>query len=183
VGTAVDIAHIQNNMGTVHYISGGMRSGKSTYGMKLGLDFSEKPIYLATARRWDKEFDLRIKKHDEDRNEKWRVFEIEKFPSKEPLLNGQVIVVDCLTLWLTNFFIDSKNDVDYCLNQIKLEINDLKEKAQVLIIISNEIGMGLHAESESGRKFTDLQGWANQFIADLADHATFMVSGQPLTLK
>jgi len=93
------------------------------------------------------------------------------------------VVIDCVTLWLTNFFVDTKYDIEKALEIAKEEINKLVEIDANIIIISNEIGMGLHANSESGRKFTQLQGWTNQHIAKLADKATFMVSGLPLTLK
>ncbi len=167
----------------MYYISGGMRSGKSSHGSQLALSLSENPIYVATARRWDEEFDQRIKIHESDRDERWELVEVEKYLSKEIKLKDQVILVDCLTLWLTNFFMDNEYDVSYCLEVIKKEIFALKEQTKDLIIISNEIGMGLHAETSSGRKFTDLQGWANQYAANLADQAILMVSGLPIVLK
>jgi adenosylcobinamide kinase/adenosylcobinamide-phosphate guanylyltransferase len=94
-----------------------------------------------------------------------------------------VVVIDCVTLWLTNFFVDTKYDVAKSLDLAKEEIKKLQEIDATLIIISNEIGMGIHSEHESGRKFTELQGWTNQVIAKIADKATFMVSGLPLHLK
>ena len=65
----------------------------------------------------------------------------------------------------------------------KEEIDQLAKKSTTWIIISNELGMGVHADSDSGRRFTDLQGWANQYVAQKAEKATFMVSGLPLTVK
>ena len=78
---------------------------------------------------------------------------------------------------------DTKYDKQKSLHLAKEEFDKLKEIDATIIIISNEIGMGLHADTESGRKFTELQGWTNQYIAKYADNATFMVSGLPLTLK
>ena len=92
-------------------------------------------------------------------------------------------VIDCVTLWLTNFYVDSKNNIEEALIITKNEINKLLDTEATFIIISNEIGMGLHAQTEVGRKFTELQGWVNQYIAQKADKATFMVSGLPLHLK
>ena len=92
-------------------------------------------------------------------------------------------MLDCVTLWLTNFYVDVKYDIEEALHQIKTEIDILAKQDATFIIISNELGMGLHADTESGRKFTDLQGWTNQYIAQKADHAVFMVSGLPLVLK
>lgn len=166
----------------IYYISGGTRSGKSSYAQKLALELSFNPIYLATARNWDADFDQRIKRHQSDRDERWENIEEEKYPSKIDL-SGRVVVLDCVTLWLTNFYVDVKYDIEEALQQVKAEIDLLAKQDATFIIISNEIGMGLHADTESGRKFTDLQGWTNQYIAQKADQAVFMVSGLPLVLK
>jgi len=96
---------------------------------------------------------------------------------------NSVVVIDCITLWLTNFYTDTKYDVLASLALAKEQLNALKKLDSTLIIISNEIGMGLHADSEIGRKFTELQGWINQDLAKISDRATFMVSGLALQLK
>lgn len=166
----------------IYYISGGTRSGKSAYAQELALSLSQNPIYLATARNWDADFDQRIKRHQSDRDERWENIEEEKHPSKIDFTN-RVVVLDCVTLWLTNFYVDTKYDMEEALKQIKTEVDRLVKKEATFIIISNELGMGLHADTESGRKFTDLQGWANQYIAKKADKAIFMVSGLPMILK
>ncbi|MDP2540504.1 adenosylcobinamide kinase/adenosylcobinamide phosphate guanyltransferase [Tenacibaculum discolor] len=166
----------------IYYISGGERSGKSSYAQKLAESLSETPIYLATSRIWDEDFKQRVDRHISDRDERWTTVEEEKWLSKV-ISEKQTVVIDCVTLWLTNFFVDTKYDIEKALEIAKEEINKLVEIDANIIIISNEIGMGLHANSESGRKFTQLQGWTNQHIAKLADKATFMVSGLPLTLK
>ncbi|WP_299009966.1 bifunctional adenosylcobinamide kinase/adenosylcobinamide-phosphate guanylyltransferase [uncultured Tenacibaculum sp.] len=166
----------------IYYISGGERSGKSSYAQKLAESLSETPIYLATSRIWDEDFKQRVDRHISDRDERWTTVEEEKWLSNV-ISEKQTVVVDCVTLWLTNFFVDTKYDIEKALEIAKEEINKLVEIDANIIIISNEIGMGLHANSESGRKFTQLQGWTNQHIAKLADKATFMVSGLPLTLK
>ncbi|WP_435254931.1 bifunctional adenosylcobinamide kinase/adenosylcobinamide-phosphate guanylyltransferase [Tenacibaculum sp. A30] len=166
----------------IYYISGGERSGKSSYAQKLAESLSDTPIYLATSRIWDEDFQQRVDRHVSDRDERWNTVEEEKWLSNV-ISEKQTVVVDCVTLWLTNFFVDTKYDIEKVLKIAKEEINKLVEIDANIIIISNEIGMGLHANSESGRKFTQLQGWTNQHIAKLADKATFMVSGLPLTLK
>ncbi len=167
----------------IYFITGGARSGKSSYAMNLALSMSENPVYVATARIWDNEFEERVKNHMTDRDDRWQLLEEEKHVSDSPQIESRVVLVDCLTLWLTNFFVDSKNDIDYCLEAIKDELRKISIKSDHLIVISNEIGMGLHADTEVGRKFTDLQGWSNQFMADLADEAIFMVSGLPMVVK
>jgi adenosylcobinamide kinase/adenosylcobinamide-phosphate guanylyltransferase len=95
-----------------------------------------------------------------------------------------VAIIDCVTLWLTNFFVDTKNDVELSLELAKAEIEKLAlMEDTTILIITNEIGMGVHAETHIGRKFVELQGWVNQFIAKKADKVTFMVSGLPMQVK
>lgn len=163
------------------YVTGGVRSGKSRYAQELALSLSSNPVYLATARKWDTEFEDRIRMHQNDRDERWTNIEEEKHFAALPI-DGRVVVIDCVTLWLTNFFVDTKNDVQQCLQLVEQEILQLKQRPGVFIIISNEIGMGLHADTEVGRRFTDLQGWANQLIARHADDAVFMVSGRAVKI-
>ncbi len=166
----------------IYYISGGERSGKSRYAQDLALTLTNKPIYVATSRIWDDNFKDRVQRHTNDRDHRWTTIEEEKEISKH-LKPNQVYVIDCVTLWLTNFYVDTKNDVEECLRQAKQQFDLMKASGATVIVISNEIGMGLHAQTEVGRKFTELQGWINQHIAQQADKATFMVSGLPLILK
>ncbi|WP_276480450.1 bifunctional adenosylcobinamide kinase/adenosylcobinamide-phosphate guanylyltransferase [Paraflavitalea pollutisoli] len=164
------------------FVTGGARSGKSRYAQELALQLSPTPTYIATARKWDPEFQQRIDRHQADRDERWTSIEAEKQISQLPL-TGKVAVIDCVTLWLTNFFVDHQYDIEACLADCKQEIENLLQQAGTFIIISNEIGMGVHAETEIGRKFTDLQGWMNQFIAARAHQVVFMVSGIPMVIK
>jgi len=164
------------------FITGGARSGKSRYAQQLALQLSNNPVYLATARHWDDDFEKRIQRHQSERDERWTSIEEEKNISGLPL-TGKVVVMDCVTLWLTNFFTDNKYDIDASLQQGKQEIDNLNTAENTYIIISNELGMGMHAETEIGRKFTDLQGWMNQYIAQKADKVIFMVSGIPMVIK
>ena len=166
----------------IHYITGGERSGKSQYAQELALQFTNKPVYVATSRIWDTDHQKRIDKHVSERDERWFSIEEEKYLSKV-IKPKNVYVIDCVTLWLTNFFVDHKNNIDLALAEAKKEFNLLLEIEATIIIISNEIGMGVHAQTEVGRKFTQLQGWINQHIAKHANKATFIVSGLPLTLK
>lgn len=166
----------------LYYITGGERSGKSSYAQNLALQLSDHPYYLATSRIWDSNHQKRIDRHIDDRDERWTSIEEEKELSKV-IIPKSVTVIDCVTLWLTNYFVDTKNDVDLSLEQAKAEFDKLIQIDATLIIISNEIGMGVHASTEIGRKFTELQGWINQYIAKQSDKATLMVSGIPLNLK
>jgi len=166
----------------IYFITGGARSGKSSYAMKLAKQFSANPTYVATARKWDEDFQKRIDQHKSERGNDWINIEEEKELSKHNF-TGKVVVVDCVTLWLTNYFVDFKNDIQQSLDAIKSEIEKLKMQDSTFIIISNEIGMGVHAASPVGRKFTDLQGWTNQYIAGEASTVVLMVSGIPVTIK
>ena len=173
------------------YISGGQRSGKSRFAQESIRKISDSPVYLATARVLDDEFKTRVKRHQKDRDEHWRTVEIEKYISKLdlsifPSLNSEssnAVVLDCITLWLTNFLLDNDNDLDKTIKEVKEEWDKFRKLPLTCYIVSNEIGMGLISSNELGRKFVDLQGFINQYIAKTADETYFMVSGVPLRLK
>lgn len=166
----------------IHYISGGQRSGKSNYAIQLALSLSKNPVYLATSRLWDDDHKARIERHKAERDVVWENIEEEKELSKLDFKN-KTVVLDCVTLWLTNFFTDTNYDIEESLSQAKTEFDVFIQQDFNLIVISNEIGMGTHAATDMGRKFVDLQGWMNQYIAQKADTATFMVSGIPVKIK
>ncbi|MDH6357377.1 bifunctional adenosylcobinamide kinase/adenosylcobinamide-phosphate guanylyltransferase [Parabacteroides sp. PF5-9] len=169
-------------MAHIILITGGQRSGKSRYAQQLALSLSDRPVYLATSRVWDEEFKQRVIRHQKDRSSEWINIEEEKYPSHHNLRN-KTVVVDCVTLWATNFFFDNQSDVELSLSQLKDEFNKLTEIEATLIFITNEIGMGGTSPDELQRKFTDLQGWFNQYIASCANEVILMVSGLPLTVK
>jgi len=166
----------------IYYITGGERSGKSRYAQQLALELTDKPIYIATSRILDKDFENRVQRHKNERDKRWTNIEEEKQLSKIDLKN-KVAVIDCVTLWLTNYYVDTKNNIDESLKQAKEEFDKLSQLESTLIIISNEMGMGVHAHTEIGRKFVELQGWMNQHIATNSNKAILMVSGIPVTIK
>ncbi|MGM0377309.1 MAG: bifunctional adenosylcobinamide kinase/adenosylcobinamide-phosphate guanylyltransferase [Bacteroidota bacterium] len=167
----------------LHFVTGGQRSGKSSFAQKRALDLSGNPVYLATSRIWDDDFRKRVERHQNDRGPQWRTLEVPVNISQADV-EGEVVVLDCVTLWLTNIFFDNKDlSVDEVLDKARDEFAKLLQKNTTLIVISNEIGLGGHAGNETARKFTDLQGWMNQYIAAKADEATLMVSGLPVRLK
>ena len=98
-------------MTKITYISGGERSGKSSYAMTLALEKSNSPIYLATARMWDDDFEKRISHHKMERDDRWSTIEEEKYLSKQDF-TGKTVLLDCVTLWLNNFFYDLDYDRD-----------------------------------------------------------------------
>lgn len=166
----------------IHYITGGERSGKSSYAQQLAESLSNSPYYLATSRIWDKDFEKRVERHKNDRDERWTTVE-EETKISAVIPENCVIVIDCITLWLTNLYVDFDQNVEKALEFATNEIEKLSKLNGEIIIISNEIGMGVHAQTHVARKFTELQGWTNQRIAKKADKAIFMVSGLPLKLK
>jgi adenosylcobinamide kinase/adenosylcobinamide-phosphate guanylyltransferase len=167
----------------LHFITGGQRSGKSSYAQQLALQNSDSPVYLATSRVWDDDFRERIVRHQTDRGPEWTNLE-EPVHISNAEVRGRTVVLDCITLWLTNLFFDNKEQtIDEVLELAKTEFDKLMEKEAVFFVISNEIGLGGHAESDVARRFTDLQGWMNQYIASRADEATLLVAGLPVKLK
>ena len=169
-------------MSYIHLITGGERSGKSTYAEIEALRLSESPVYLATARVWDEEFRQRILRHQERRGPEWTNIEEDIRPSKHDF-TGRVVLIDCITLWATNYFFDMQQDVDQALEALKKEFDTLVQQDATFIFVTNELGMGGMSESRTQRLFTQLQGWMNQYVAARADRVTLMVSGLPLTVK
>lgn len=163
-------------------VTGGQRSGKSGYAQRLALSLSTHPVYLATSRVWDEEFRQRVLRHQADRGPEWTNLEEEKYLSRQDV-TGRVVVIDCVTLWGTNFFFDNNSDVERSLSELKNEFNKLTEQNAYFIFVTNEIGLGGVSPDIIQRKFTDLQGWLNQYIAGRADEVVLMVSGIPVKIK
>ena len=163
-------------------ITGGSRSGKSSYAEQMALALSPEPVYVATARIWDEEFRERVRRHQARRGPQWTNIEEEKQLSRHDL-TGRVVLVDCLTLWATNFFFDLESDVDRALEAAKAEFDRFTAQDATFIFVTNEIGMGGTSDNEIQRKFTDLQGWMNQYAAACADEVILMVCGIPVKVK
>ena len=162
-----------------HLILGGARSGKSAFAERLALGQSDKPTYIATSRVWDHDHQARIDQHRARRDRRWHTIE-------EPLALGQtlealsgVVLVDCLSLWITNLMFD---DLDV-LNEADKLCAQLPSLAATVIFVSNEVGMGVHPETKLGNRFRDLAGLVNQRFADAVDHVDLVVAGLPITLK
>ena len=163
-------------------ITGGQRSGKSTKAEELALSLSNQPVYLATAHVWDDEFRERVKKHQERRGPEWTNIEEEIHLSKHDL-TGRVVVIDCITLWLTNMFYQLDSEVDKTLSEAKKEFDAFTQHDATYIFVTNEIGLGGVSTNQLQRKFTDLQGWMNQYVAQKADEVILMVCGIPVKVK
>jgi adenosylcobinamide kinase/adenosylcobinamide-phosphate guanylyltransferase len=169
-------------MKRITLITGGQRSGKSSYAERTALSLSGNPVYLATARVWDEEFRKRTVRHQASRGLQWTNIEEEKALSRHDL-TGRVIVIDCVTLWCTHFFFDLNADVDRSLETVKDEFDRFTSQDATFFFVTNEIGSGGVSENGLQRKFTDLQGWINRYIASGADEVILMVSGIPVKIK
>ena len=163
-------------------ITGGQRSGKSSKAEELALSLSENPVYMATAHVWDEEFRERVRRHQERRGPQWTNIEEEMALSKHDMM-GRVVVIDCVTLWLTNFFFANDSNTDISLELAKAEFDAFTSKDATYIFVTNEIGSGGVSDNAIQRKFTDLQGWMNQYIAQKADEVILMVSGIAVNIK
>lgn len=174
-------------------ITGGQRSGKSDYAERLALSLSDAPIYMATSRIWDEEFRHRVEMHKQRRGNQWTNIEEEKELSKHNV-EGRTVLIDCVTLWATNFFFDLELEcrksakaagehVRRTLDALKQEFDKFTNQEATFIFVTNEIGSGGVSDNEVQRKFTDVEGWMNQYIASKADEVILMVCGIPMKVK
>jgi adenosylcobinamide kinase/adenosylcobinamide-phosphate guanylyltransferase len=167
------------------FITGGARSGKSDFALELAQSFAGRKAYLATARALDEEMAERIQKHKRNRPQDWQTLEEPLRVAellKERTDHLSVILLDCLTLWISNTMIAKWNT-----KKILREADRLLEASQgmkgTLIIVSNEVGLGIVPDNPSARIFRDLTGLIHQKVARQADEVYFMVNGLPLQLK
>ena len=169
-------------------ITGGQRSGKSQTAERMALQLSDNPVYLATAHIWDEEFKRRVEMHQRRRGPQWTNIEEEKELSRHNV-EGRVVVVYCITLCCTNFFFAREKaeweqpTVDSALEALKSEFDRFTNQDATFIFVTNEIGSGGVSESAIQRRFTDLEGWMNQYVASKADEVIFMVSGIEVKIK
>ena len=172
----------------VIFVLGGARSGKSRQAATLAQRLAPDPVYLATSRvsADDPEHQRRVDRHRADRGPEWTTIEEERLISRHPL-DGRVVVVDCLTLWLTNWFMHERASPELAfertLDSARAELDRTLARNATWILVSNEIGQGVHAMTEIGRQFTDLQGFVNQHAASRADTVVLMVAGIPHVIK
>ena len=172
--------------GGITFVLGGARSGKSEFCEKLVLDSGLKPVYVATARGDDREMQQRIEVHQKRRNELissgWETIE-EPLTLADTLKNctfeGRVILVDCLTLWVSNLMMAGADVVREGDDLVKI-LGRLKAP---VVFVSNEVGMGIVPQNAMAREFRDLAGMLHQKIADASDHVYFIVAGQSLVMK
>ncbi len=176
-------------------ILGGARSGKSRFAREMALRLGDKVLFVATAEALDEEMKQRIEEHKRERPSSWRSIEVPTGVGRkirEEVGDAQVVIVDCLTLLVSNVIGQCGDDLEQIsaeLVQARLtaEIDELRGcingSTATFILVSNEVGMGLVPETRLGRVYCDLLGKANQILAERADRVYFMLSGMPLSLK
>jgi adenosylcobinamide kinase/adenosylcobinamide-phosphate guanylyltransferase len=167
------------------FITGGCRSGKSRYALHYANQHFSKKLFLATSEALDEEMAQRIENHKKVRGPEWQTIEepvdiVNKI--KEHGAESEVILTDCLTLWLYNLLMRWDNDLRIMEETEKL-IDSLKQSSTSSILVSNEVGLGIVPADPLSRRYRDLLGAMNQRIAGALDTVIFMVSGIPLFLK
>ncbi len=180
-------------MNKIILVTGGARSGKSTFAEKMAEKISsDKKIYIATAQIFDEEMAHRVKIHQGRRGEDWLTFEspfnAEKIISKVGKFS-KVILFDCLTIYLSNFLCSYENldDIEKIFDDMKILMNKLIDSAKkfdgTIIFVTNEVGGGIVPENKLARIFRDCAGIANQMIAAVADEVYLVVAGISLNIK
>lgn len=162
-------------------VLGGARSGKSSYAERLMAEAGRGCVYIATAEAWDDEMRTRIARHRADRPGDWQTIEaplelaqvIDGLPSDRPIL------IDCLTLWLSNTML-AERDVDAACDALLVA---LAKAAAPVVCVSNEVGLGIVPDNALARRFRDAQGTLNQRIAAQADRVVLMTAGQAVVIK
>jgi len=170
-------------------ILGGARSGKSRFAQRLADSLSQRVLFVAPLVAMDEEMRRRIEIHKKARPSTWRTLEAPTHVAEaigEHIGDADVVILDCLTLLISNLMenADDPEDLDALESEIANELNQLLERKNAsLIIVSNEVGMGLVPPYPSGRSYRDLLGKANQFIAERADKVYMMIAGLPMEVK
>lgn len=169
---------------TPHLILGGAKSGKSTYAEALVATYPAPHIYVATAQVLDEEMEQRVQVHRKRRAVSWETIEcpldlvtaLNRFHGRQ-----HAVLVDCITLWLSNLLLESPNE------HVEKAVKGLVEFTRIagfpLFLVSNEVGGGIVPDNPLARRFRDLAGWANQQLAASCSAVTLVVAGLPLCLK
>lgn len=167
-------------------VLGGAKSGKSRFALSFCNEMQRESIFIATAQAWDDEMRDRISRHKAERGKNWLTVEeplqIAREIKKRSHKNA-VILLDCLTLWLNNLFMtygSEESSIDHALDGL---IDQLSLMEGAIVLVSNEVGMGIVPENELPRRYRDMAGLFNQRIARIAKKVVMVVSGLPLILK
>jgi len=166
-------------------VLGGVRSGKSDYARNLcEAVHTGRKVYLATAEALDSEMERRIKRHKEERGSEWATIEepVEVAESVSAIPHGSVILIDCLTLWLTNLMGLGLGD-DEILKRVDTLGVVISETPSMVVAVSNEVGRGIMPVNAMARRFADISGFMNQRMAAVAEEVFLMTAGLSARLK
>jgi len=166
-------------------VIGGCRSGKSSHALNLANQIPGHKIFIATCMPHDKEMEERVLLHKKQRSRAWTTLEVPVRLSEEISNNSQkenVILVDCLTLWLSNLILEN-NDQENIDGHIRKLVRSLEKAQCPIILVSNEVGTGIVPENRLARRFRDIAGFTNQRVAACADNVIWMVAGIPVGVK
>lgn len=164
-------------------VLGGARSGKTAFAERLALHAGAHPAYLATASVLDGEMRDRVSSHKATRGQRFTTIEEPIALSRAILKAGashDVILVDCLTLWITNLLM-ANEDVATAVGELSATLMEFREAK--VILVSNEVGLGIVPDNAMARTFRDLAGSAHQRLAEICDDVYFVAAGLPLTMK
>ena len=174
------------NVNELIFVIGGCRSGKSTYAMQTAEKMPAKQkIFIATCVPQDDEMKRRVARHQKERSQKWVTAEAPlDLPEaiRQNSRTADVILVDCLTLWVSNLLMESgdENKIEETVSQF---INALEKATCPIVLVSNEVGTGIVPENRLARKYRDIIGLVNQAVAKTAHEVIWMVAGIPVTVK
>jgi adenosylcobinamide kinase/adenosylcobinamide-phosphate guanylyltransferase len=162
-------------------VLGGARSGKSCYAERLIAAQGGGATYIATAEAFDDEMRQRIAEHRQRRVGRWRTVDapLDLAPALAGVAEGEPVLVDCLTLWLSNVMLAGR-DVEAASNEL---VAALAAAAGPVVLVSNEVGLGIVPDNALARRFRDAQGRLNSRVAEIADRVVLVAAGLPLTLK
>ena len=168
------------------FVLGGCRSGKSGYALETAQKFSgDNKVFIATCIPRDDEMKLRVTRHQQERSKHWLTVEAPlHLPQSivEAGAKADVLLVDCLTLWINNLLMEN-HDSEQILNQFQNLTRAVSSATRPVILVSNEVGTGIVPENKLARLYRDLVGWANQAVAECADQVVWTVAGIPVTIK
>ena len=168
------------------FITGGARSGKSRFALKLADAIEGRKVFLATAEALDEEMKSRIETHQKERPSGWDTIEETTQLSKALIAcNGQfdVVLIDCLTMWISNFLLNGTHDESHILKEVKQLISSCRNVNGTVLVVANEVGLGIVPANRLARNFRDTAGKANQEMAAVADDVYLVIAGMSLTLK
>ena len=172
----------------IELVLGGARSGKSRYAQQQAIDSGKQVVYIATAEAGDTEMQIRIKRHRQDRPQHWQTVEepIKLAETVEKNSGDNVcLLVDCLTLWLTNILFDKQGEMQLDLfeKETNALFNTLSTFTGQIILVTNEVGLGIVAIDKMTRRFVDEAGFLHQKIVSLSDRVVLVTVGLPQVLK